>query len=365
MGEQTLVIELAGDANAVTRLCREIERWWTRSEGREGDVSVSPASQASPYIRRLRIASQHAEHWIPRLCQLAHHRGVRARPLHHPNDALVPRRLFRGTDSVVENILRVNGLDEVLWLAPSAAVAQGYIPEAGEIGPYSLSENRPACPDDETTRALARMLGYRAHIYRKDNVGRAQSWRWNHGAQQGVSLNTNALIGLLEGPLGYRPQWPGSLHEYRLKRTYRNGAQSEIVAADYRHSGQVHVLEPASSLHLLDWVTGREGDLLNPDYDNPVLADRARSAGYDGLVIHDFCSSHMWGPVGHVSYAVFEHALHKLTVLGSYRAPQVDWEGEQPLHEGDTPEYTAWCRAQAGVQANPNAAHRPLPRIAP
>jgi len=359
-------VVLAGPAKRLAKLHAESAAKARRcqSRGERPSALVAALTRAAPEgaCWRVRVEGAGAERVAHKLCVAATRWGLSANAERPGVDAHalleVPLRFYRATSEHVTAVLRTNA-EGVLWLADSPAVAQAYIPEAGMTVAYGIRENAPVVPGNEWTDELARQLGYQARVFATDSLGRPQSWRWDRGEEHGVSVKGAEIVELLEQRLGYVPHSTVFERQYQLKGTFTDGRPTVLPAAYYRQ-GRVHVLEATAGLRLFDWSSGREGDLISPDYNNPQLADRARREGYDGMVIHDFCQTETWGSVGHVSYAIFESALDKLAVVGSYPATHFDWADERGLRETDTAEHRAWLAWCEATCACPTAPTRDI-----
>ena len=209
----------------------------------------------------------------------------------------VPATLWHGTGEAISGALRPGGYDGVLWFADDPLIARAYIPECGSSMLWSpLSEwerGEPVRPDlHGALWALARALGFPDVEADRDPLGEARSWKGRTPRKSEVADRLAAL--------GYDPDSTQWLKE----------RGNRIMPADHRLAGALYEAT-APGLRLMDLRDG-DFDFTDPSYHRIGDFQRAREAGFDGVAINDMVKDADGELLGHTSYGVFAHALHKV-----------------------------------------------------
>lgn len=258
-------------------------------------------------------------------------------------------RLFHGTLGGLDGPPRPGGYDQVWWTAETSAVAQCYIPATGgttyvSVSAYELDQGVRPSPTSPLY-ALACELGPAATGVETDALGRVRSWSMPAGY-----LTNRDVVRYIEDVLGYSNRGIGGDRTYELRTLGWDPANgAKVVAADYKAPGSLVIVTGGfEAMRLYDASTG-ESDLTDLQYHRTGLFRQLKEAGYDGVVIDDFCQSKTWGNVGHRSIGFFEHAISRLQVE-VVSAVRFDWGPERgDLSATDTPEFLDWLQG-IGVQ---------------
>lgn len=259
-------------------------------------------------------------------------------------------RLFHGTLGGLDGPPRPGGYDQVWWTAETSAVAQCYIPATGgttyvSVSAYELDQGVRPSPTSPLY-ALACELGPAATGVEVDGQGRVRSWRMPAGY-----LTNREVVRHIEDVLGYKNRGIGGDCAYELRTLGWDPVRgAKVVAAEYKAPGSLVIVTGGfEAMRLYDASTG-ESDLTDLQYHRTELFRQLKGAGYDGVVIDDFCQSKTWGNVGHRSVGFFAPAIERL-VLEVVPAVRFDWgESRQDLQVVDTPEYAAWLAAGGAMR---------------
>jgi hypothetical protein len=257
--------------------------------------------------------------------------------------------LFHASGEPIEGDMHPGGYDGVFWTASCPAVAQVYIPRTGgaslvAIPSYQLHERVRPSLNSDLYKAAIRLAGEQPDV-EWSGTGEAKSWsipqRWpTYGDMLTWFRDT---LGYAEAAANH-PFWA---------RTHWEGGGTVFAPAAYKMPGSLMVVD-AKHLNFYDYARGREGDLQSPDHNKLDMFRRVEAAGYQGIVINDFCQSPAWGNVGHLSWGVFPSALRHVK-WARIPATAFDWE-ETPggLNETVTPEFrAAFEHAHAAVRGQP------------
>lgn len=265
--------------------------------------------------------------------------------------ATLPKRLYHGTGEPIIGELSPGGSDGLLWMTDSPAIAQTYIPDSGLSVLLLLShrDEEPVVPTPYTI-AVAKHLGYGVEAT-WDQFGRAKSWKWHDAGGATAGFRTGELCEVLERVLGYVPdRSEQNFHrKYAIKFELVDGVE-RILPADYHAPGEVFVFSPTGGdLRMADWIDGnaREGDLQAPDHLRLGDFRALEEAGYDGVIMPDFCQSETWGNVGHTSWGFFRSGLPKLQLVDSFPATHHDWAETVRGFPPETTAYLEWLARQA------------------
>lgn len=264
-----------------------------------------------------------------------------------PEDAIRPF-LFHGSGEPLEGAMRPGAYDGVFWTADCPAVAQCYIPRSGGqtsicIQSHRLGERVRPARNDSLHAAAVQKCGREPDV-EWDAIGNSRSWTIPTG------WPTHAeLLSWFREELGYAsaavdvPFWAASSFE---------GGRDRFLREDHRLQGSLLVVD-GRDLNFYDHATGREGDLQDPDHNRLGLFRRVEAAGYDGIVINDFCQSPAWGNVGHRSWGVFASAMARVE-WASVPAVSFDWPEERGgLSRTVTPEFEKAWRGAVETRAAP------------
>lgn len=262
-------------------------------------------------------------------------------------DASKVELLFHGTLGVLDGLPRPGAYDQVWWTAENSAVAQCYIPATGgttyvSVSAYELDQGVRPSPTSPLY-ALARELGPAATSVEVDEQGCLRSWRMPAGY-----LTNREVVRHIEDVLGYRNRGIGGDRMYELRTLGWDPVKgAKVVTADYRAPGTLVIVTGGfQDMRIYDASTG-ESDLTDLQYHRTGLFRQLRDAGYDGVVIDDFCQSKTWGNVGHRSIGFFENAIGRLQ-LEAIPAVRFDWGPERgDLSVTETPEFAQWHQGLA------------------
>ena len=252
-----------------------------------------------------------------------------------PEEAMAPF-FFHGSAEPLDGPMHTGGFDGVFWMADCPAVAQCYIPRSGgaslvSIPRYQMGERVRPSRHSDLYRAAILLAGSEPDV-EWDAVGQSRSWTIPPGWP-----TYGAMLEWLRDDLGYAEAAPDVAF---WARTSTQDGQTRYMHSDWRIPGTLLAVE-ARDLRFLDRAGGREADLQVPDHLDLDLFRRAEGAGYDGIVINDFCQSPAWGNVGHRSWGVFASAMHKIR-YAAIPAVAFDWPEEHGgLGARTTPEFTA------------------------
>ena len=180
-----------------------------------------------------------------------------------------------------------------------------------------------------------------------DILGRARAWCWRKaGTTEYAEFRTEDLLAMLKQDLGYAVADDTDYWNYRyeIKAKIENGTYT-ILPAGYRTPGEVFILEAPADFRWVDLASGRDGDLLDPDYHHIETFRQAEAEGFEGVIIRDFCQTKVWGNVGHVSYGILAPGRDRIRVIGRFAATHFEWP-EDDLSLNTTPEYEAWSSQQ-------------------
>jgi len=252
-------------------------------------------------------------------------------------DLIIPEEtlLFHGTsEPFLSEEITGGGYDRVLWTADTSTVAQTYIPISGS---YSITGARElAYPSkDPVILQIQHFIGiyYDLFSVEWDYMDRAISYwmpeGWDH-------VPTFEEVEGLMDELGWEKNNYG---HYVLRSSYINGV-SRLHLPGEKKPGRLFIFKVIVPLRIFDSTYGGEieGDLMNVEYHNLSLFQKADKAGYDGIKINDFGQSGYYGNFNHTSIGLFERAKKK---MGWVTVPAVsfDWDDDTPISEKDTPEY--------------------------
>lgn len=243
---------------------------------------------------------------------------------------------YHGTGTGVKGALRPSFYDGCLWLAPTPAVAQCYIPKAGFqrtivvsewqlrqlVWPRVVGEARQAVADYELALGLGFPQAEELEIGADGEVARflipAHYPRYSD------------LVRRLKD-WGYQSE---CRFDYRAQVTIDGG---HVQRAGYSRPGQLFVVAGVERLRLYDVSGGGECDLADPQYHRLADFRAAEAAGYDGVVIGDLCQSKNHGNVVHQSLGVFSRGLERLR-YESIPALKWDWPADASI-SASTPDF--------------------------
>lgn len=259
--------------------------------------------------------------------------------------------LFHGTTGTLNGPAQVGGYDKVFWSARTSCIAQTYISAGSSqlavVEHYELDELvRPN--QNCVLHAIARTL-CPAHDPQAqyDRLGQATSW-CAFKLPDGSNLTKKHIVQEL-CRLGYGSDIDASGGFRALVKVSAfdsNTKLPKVQPKSYLPAGQLLIIEGFSDMRFASIATG-DPDLTAIQYHRHEFFQAARSQGFDGVIIDDFCQTKTWGNVGHESIGFFEHALQRLTTQ-SIDATHFEWGPEiGALRQQDSPEFSAWRNAQA------------------
>lgn len=197
-------------------------------------------------------------------------------------------------------------LDGLLWTAPSAAIAQTYIPIAGsEIGigfrPYELDDRvRPPYWRHGQSHlfmiACAMHGGVPDHQAEYDRNDVIRSWR----LPAGFPTQRDVADFLRRQGYGFSAETGG---DGFIRGTERDGLFFVRPAAA-RDPGRLFIVLPPEDLRVRDLRRGPEGDLQCPDHRRYSEFAQAIQDGIEAVAINDFCQTRSQGNVGHIAYGL-------------------------------------------------------------
>lgn len=262
-----------------------------------------------------------------------------------PGNAIMPF-LFHGSGEPLEGPMRPGGYDGVFWTADTPAVAQCYIPRSSgrvmvDFPAYQLDQRVRPAMNDSVYQAAIQMSGVRPEV-EWDAYGASKSWT----IPKGWPTNRE-LLSWFQDNLGYADAIPDKAF---WAASQFNQGQDTLLHRDFRLQGSLLTVD-GRHLNFFDHAQGREGDLQDPDHNKLDLFRRVEAAGYDGIIIPDFCQSPAWGNVGHLSWGIFPSAMADLEWV-SVPAVAFDWPEDQGgLSQTVTPEFEiAWQCARDAAE---------------
>ena len=84
---------------------------------------------------------------------------------------------------------------------------------------------------------------------------------------------------------------------------------NKIQRADYRSEGSLYQLTAKHDIKFYDMTKDSEGDLTDLQYHKLDLFRKAEENGYNGVKIHDFAQSEVYGNYGHYSCGIFRDSI--------------------------------------------------------
>lgn len=217
--------------------------------------------------------------------------------------------LFHGTLEDIEGDLVGGGYDGVLWFADDPRIAQLYIPRAG-IEMYTSSSLLARPSEDPHVQAVQALIGlhYDLSQVRWDR-GRAQSYRVPEDWQDvGLNFDLNEEVERRLQALGYEGSGGRGFQTFKI-----HFADEKPLPPGGLQQGQLCVATTTADLRLWPKALG-EGDLTALQYHDIAGFERARKAGYDGVMIDDFAQSEAYGNFGHLSVGLFPEGIESLEV---------------------------------------------------
>jgi hypothetical protein len=109
--------------------------------------------------------------------------------------------------------------------------------------------------------------------------------------------------------LGYKNNSNSIDKDWKLKE-YKN----KIQRADYRSEGSLYQLTAKQDIKFYDMTKDSEGDLTDLQYHKLGSFRKAEENGYNGVKIHDFAQSDVYGNYGHISYGIFKNSINLFDV---------------------------------------------------
>jgi len=218
--------------------------------------------------------------------------------------------LYHATCEKFENISAKCTFEKLLWTANRADIAQTYIPENGSYTYISFNsfDNiiRPPLYKHENSAVFeiaksiyGKEFDFEVKYGRRDML---DSWRIPEGFPK-----REDVIHYLHS-IGYKLNKNGL---YKLKLFIDNQSKYHILPANHKISGRLFIILPNEELNFCDLRTSDENDLLSPDHLKFEEFRNAINAGYDGVIINDFCQTENHGNVGHQSFGLTETGLSK------------------------------------------------------
>ncbi len=86
-------------------------------------------------------------------------------------------------------------------------------------------------------------------------------------------------------------------------------ANNKIQRADYRSEGSLYQLTAKQDIKFYDMTKDSEGDLTDLQYHKLDLFRKAEENGFNGVKIHDFAQSDVYGNYEHLSYGIFKDSI--------------------------------------------------------
>lgn len=86
-------------------------------------------------------------------------------------------------------------------------------------------------------------------------------------------------------------------------------ANNKIQRVDFRSEGSLYQLTAKEDIKFFDMTKDSEGDLTDLQYHKLDLFRKAEKSDYNGVKIHDFAQSEVYGNYGHLSYGIFKDSI--------------------------------------------------------
>ncbi|WP_330544770.1 hypothetical protein V0242_24565 (plasmid) [Aeromonas hydrophila] len=226
-------------------------------------------------------------------------------------------RLYHGTRSTFDipdgnHACGVQG--PCVWFTTSPAIAQHYIGHQAQTRMMVFNADCPHAMHDPITfhqiggspsnPDLMQICMSHGYVFTVPESRKADYSTPLICSREGrlATVTDHDIIQILTTHYGYDFSPERDLYCY-----FRDG---KVIRPDEARRGMLIESRPLETLNLYD---ARQGDSFEYDYNNAQLFSHARTKGYDGVVIGDRVHSDDLGHLDHAGYAIFPHALSKLS----------------------------------------------------
>ena len=216
--------------------------------------------------------------------------------------------LFHGTVEPFDTPLRATGWERLLWFAEGPEIAQSYCPESGSeclVSFLRFALDERFVPHGDMDARIFGLMGFNIAEMdaERDEYGRMCSYRLleNHP--------TNRQAKEFIESLGYVFESESCWIKMRLK----DEGGDEIMPADWKISGRLHILQRPGDLRLYDLQSSADGGLTGRQWMRTDLFEKlADSGSWDGIIIDDIHQSKKMGHFGHRSIGLFQSTIDRL-----------------------------------------------------
>jgi hypothetical protein len=257
--------------------------------------------------------------------------------------------LFHGTVEPFETPLRATGWERLLWFAEGPEIAQSYCPESGSecmVSFLRFALDERFVPHGDMDARIFGLMGFDIAEMdaERDEYGRMCSYR----LLKDHPTNRQAKE-FIEG-LGYVFEGESCWIKMRLK----DEGGDEIMPADWRIPGRLHILQRPSDLRLHDLQSSADGGLTGRQWMRTDLFEKLADSGdWDGIIIDDIHQSKKMGHFGHRSIGLFQPTIDRLSHHAIDCVNVEPWDVWKAEDGRTTPEFDA---LHAGACAKREAA---------